>query len=43
LIIAASGVMGPDQPALRRAQALAQDGAAGLAVAKLLLGEKLAG
>jgi hypothetical protein len=35
--------MGPDQPALRRAQALAQDSDTGLAVAKLLLGEKLAG
>jgi len=41
--IAASGERGPDQPALRRAQALATDTEAGLAVVRYLLEAKVEG
>jgi len=42
-VIIASGPRGPDQPALRRAQALATENAVGLAVTKELLHVKLRG
>lgn len=42
-ILVSSGLPGPDQPALRRAQALATDSDSALMVARYLLGMKLAG
>jgi CRISPR-associated endonuclease Cas1 len=42
-VVAASGKSGPDQPGLRRAQALAMDGPVGLAVTRYLLTAKLEG
>jgi CRISPR-associated endonuclease Cas1 len=42
-ILASSGLPGPDQPALRRAQALATESDSALVVARYLLGEKLGG